>query len=193
MAPFTPFLAEELYQKLTGGESVHLLDWPHAGHVNEFVVSDMELVREYVNAGLSIRAKERQKVRQPLASVTVPTFGTTIDFKDILKDELNVKDVFDGGEVSLDLYVTPELAREGLMREVVRHIQSARKDAGLNVDDRIHLSLTTDDEDIRKAITEHEQEIAEETLATDIKTAEYEYTTIVKIDGVELTISLQKA
>ncbi|TAL14906.1 isoleucine--tRNA ligase [Patescibacteria group bacterium] len=192
LAPFTPFLADELYQKLTGGESVHLLDWPVGGHVNELVVSDMELVREYVNQGLSIRAKERQKVRQPLASVTVPTFGTTIDFKDILKDELNVKDVFDGGDVSLDLYVTPELAREGLMREVVRHVQSARKDAGLNVDDRINLSLKTEDDDLQKAIVEHETTIADETLATHLRSGEYNYNTTVKIDGVELTISLEK-
>src|SRR5258706_4938206 len=38
MAPFTPFLAEELYQKLTGGESVHLLDWPDGGHINELLL-----------------------------------------------------------------------------------------------------------------------------------------------------------
>lgn len=193
LAPFTPFLAEELYQKLTGGESVHLLDWPTTGHVNELVVSDMELVRDYVNQGLSIRAKERQKVRQPLASVTVPTLGTTIDFKDILKDELNVKDVFDGGDVSLDLYVTPELQREGLMREVVRHVQSARKDAGLNVDDRINLSLTTNDSDLKTAISEHEKTITDETLATKLESSEYEYKATVKVDGVELTISLEKA
>jgi len=192
LAPFTPFLADELYQKLTGGESVHLLDWPVSGHVNELVVSDMELVREYVNQGLSIRAKERQKVRQPLASVTVPTLGTTIDFKDILKDELNVKEVFDGGEVSLDLYVTPELKREGLMREVVRHVQSARKDAGLNVDDRIVLSLKTDNDELQQAIKEHEKTISDETLATSIKPGEYSYKTTVKVDGVELLISLEK-
>jgi isoleucyl-tRNA synthetase len=193
LAPFTPFLAEELYQKLTGGESVHLLDWPTAGRLNELVVSDMELVRDYVNQGLSIRAKERQKVRQPLASVTVPTFGTTIDFKDILKDELNVKDVFDGGEVSLDLYVTPELEREGLMREVVRFIQNARKDAGLNIDDRIKLSLSNNDERLTSAIDEHRDEIASETLATNMDGAEYAYKTTVKIDGVELAISLEKS
>jgi isoleucyl-tRNA synthetase len=193
LAPFTPFLAEELYQKLTGGESVHLLDWPVAGHVNELVVSDMELVREYVNQGLSIRAKERQKVRQPLASVTVPTFGTTIDFKDILKDELNVKDVFDGGDVSLDLYITPELEREGLMREVVRFVQNARKDAGLNIDDRIKLSLLTDDEHLQSAINEHKDEIASETLAVKLDTAEYSYKTTIKIDGIELTVSLEKS
>jgi isoleucyl-tRNA synthetase len=193
LAPFTPFLAEELYQKLTGGESVHLLDWPIAGRLNELILSDMELVRGYVNQGLSIRAKERQKVRQPLASVTVPTFGTTIDFKDILKDELNVKDVFDGGEVSLDLYVTPELQREGLMREVIRFIQNARKDAGLNIDDRIKLSLSTDDERLTSAIDEHQVEIASETLATNMDAAEYAYKTTVKIDGVELAISIEKA
>jgi isoleucyl-tRNA synthetase len=193
LAPFTPFLAEELYQKLTGGESVHLLDWPIAGRLNELILSDMELVRGYVNQGLSIRAKERQKVRQPLASVTVPTFGTTIDFKDILKDELNVKDVFDGGEVSLDLYVTPELQREGLMREVIRFIQNARKDAGLNIDDRIKLSLSTDDERLTSAIDEHQVEIASETLATNMDVAEYAYKTTVKIDGVELAISIEKA
>ncbi len=193
LAPFTPFLAEELYQKLTGGESVHLLDWPNVGRVNELVVSDMELVRDYVNHGLSIRAKERQKVRQPLASVTVPTLGTTIDFKDILRDELNVKDVFDGGEVSLDLYVTPELQREGLMREVVRHVQSTRKDAGLNVDDRIKLGLATDDTDLKIAIDEHEKTITEETLATTLGSNKYAYAATVKIDEVELTISLEKA
>ena len=193
LAPFTPFLAEELYQKLTGGESVHLIDWPVGGHVNELVVSDMELVRDYVNQGLSIRAKERQKVRQPLASVTVPTLGTTIDFKDILKDELNVKEVFDGGEVTLDLYVTPELQREGIMREVVRYVQSARKDAGLNVDDRINLSLETANENLQSAISEHEKTITDETLAVSLQHGKYDYETTVKIDGIDLTVSLEKS
>lgn len=193
LAPFTPFLAEELYQKLTGGESVHLLDWPTAGRVNELVVSDMEQVRDYVNQGLSIRAKERQKVRQPLASITVPSFGTTIDFKDILKEELNVKDVFDGGDVALDLYVTPELEREGLMREVVRHIQNARKDAGLNIDDRIKLSLKTDDERLQAAISEHAKTITDETLATSIEIHKYDYQVTAKIDDAELAISLEKS
>lgn len=193
LAPFTPFLAEELYQKLTGGESVHLLDWPTVGHINELVVTDMELVREYVNQGLSIRAKERQKVRQPLASVTVPTLGTVIDFKDILQDELNVKEVHEGAEVSLDLEVTPELRREGVMREVVRHVQSARKDAGLNVDDRINLSLKTDDSNLEMAINEHKKVITDETLAAKLESNKCEYTVTVKIDGVELTISLEKA
>lgn len=194
MAPFTPFLAEELYQKLTGGESVHLLDWPQAGRVNELVVRDMETVRDYVNVGLSIRAKERMKVRQPLASVTVPTLGEFVDFEDILTEELNVKKVIQGKESALDLKLTPELKREGLMREIVRHIQNARKNAGLNVDDHILVSLTSADEELQKTIKEFHKTIANETLADTINDTAYDlYTIDVKVEGAALQISLQKA
>jgi len=193
IAPFTPFLAEELYQKLTGGESVHLLDWPKAGRVNELVVQDMETVREYVNLGLSIRAKERTKVRQPLASVTIPSFGEFVDFEDILTEELNVKEVKKGSELSLDLAITPELKREGLMREVIRHVQNARKNAGLNVDDHILLGLTTADVDLAKAINEYSNVIAAETLADKADDGQYEHASTVKVESVELQLSLQKA
>lgn len=193
VAPFTPFLAEELYQKLTGGESVHLLDWPQAGHVNELVVHDMETVREYVNQSLSIRAKERVKIRQPLASVTVPTLGEFVNFEDILTEELNVKKVIRGKELSLDLAITPSLKREGLSREVVRHVQSARKAAGLNVDDRIKLSLQTDDDELVSAIKEHASTIAAETLADKIGDAQYAHEATVKVEGVDLVVTLGKS
>lgn len=191
LAPFVPFLAEELYQKLTGGESVHLLDWPQAGHINELVVKDMETVRDYVNQALSIRAKEKLKIRQPLASVMVPTLGAFVDFTDILTEELNVKTVKQGGELAFDLKVTPELKREGLMREVVRHVQNARKQAGLNVDDHIVLQLTTDSAELEKAITEHQGVIIAETLADRMAKSD-DYTTTVKVEGDSLTIALAK-
>ncbi len=193
MAPFTPFLSEELYQKMTGGESVHLLDWPNAGKTNELVVADMETVREYVNQGLSIRAKEHQKVRQPLASVTVPTMGKVVDFTDILTEELNVKKVNIGSEFALDLKLTPELISEGLAREVIRHIQSARKDAGLNIDDRIELVLLTDNAELKQAIRENKKVIVDETLAVNLsESGEKSYKADVKIDNVTMTVSLQK-
>lgn len=194
LAPLTPFLADELYHKLTGGDSVHLLDWPSAGHVNESVVNDMEKAREYVNQGLSIRAKERIKVRQPLASVTVPSMGESVDFADILSEELNVKEVNTGKEYKLDLKITPELKSEGIAREVIRHIQAARKAAGLNVDDRIELVLASNDTELKEAIAQHRKVIADETLAVELsRDGSKKYTETVKIDGAEMTISLQKA
>lgn len=193
LAPFTPFLADELYQKLTGGESVHLLDWPKTGHINELVVQDMETVREYVNQALSIRAKERLKIRQPLASVTVPSLGEFVNFSDILTEELNVKSVLRGNELVLDLTITPELKREGLSREIIRHIQSARKQAGLNVDDRIMLSLLTDGAELKKVIGEHADVITSETLASKLSTDLYSFKMTVVVEGIDVTLSLQKA
>lgn len=192
LAPFVPFLAEELHHNLTGDkESVHLKDWLPTGHINELVMSDMETVRSYVNEGLSLRAKAGLKVRQPLASVTVPSLGDHVDFTPILLDELNVKSVKVGGEVAIDENLTPELKREGLMREVIRFVQAARKKAGLNVDDRIVLTLKTEDSSLTKAIDEFSDAIAAETLATIGKTTKN--TDTVKFDGVELVISLEKA
>lgn len=191
LAPFTPFLAEELYQNLGGGgESVHLLDWPTNYAVDEAVMNEMDQVRDYVNEGLGLRAKAGLKVRQPLASVTVPALGKQFDFEPILLDELNVKSVKIGAEVAIDETITPELKREGLMREVVRHVQAARKEAGLQVDDRIILQLAAQDEELQKAISEHQATILAETLAQS--GGADEFTTTAKIEGNELSISLQK-
>jgi len=200
MAPFVPFLSEELYRNLTGEESVHLTDWPQAGYVNELVVQDMETVRDYVNQALSLRAAAKLKIRQPLASVTVPTLGQFVSFEDVLTEELNVKKVIQGDVLALDLELTPALKAEGMMREVVRHIQSARKAAGLNVDDRIVLSLVAEGA-VQAAITEHATTIGEEVLAThlsydvatELLTEEGSYTNAVSIDGDSLTITLHKA
>jgi len=192
IAPFVPFLSEELYQKLTGGESVHLTDWPEAGHINEPVVKDMETVREYVNQALSLRAAAKMKIRQPLASVIVPSLGEFVDFEDVLTEELNVKKVVQGDALALDLEITPELKREGYAREIIRYVQSARKNAGLNVDDRIDLSLVTTDEELQQTIAEFGSVIATETLAGSVTTGEYSYAETATIEGKTLDLSLQK-
>ena len=191
LAPFTPFLAEELYHNLTGdNESVHLKDWLSAGTVNELIIDEMARVREYINEGLSLRAKDGLKVRQPLACVTVPEKGKTFDFTPILLEELNVKRVLYGDNVAIDTEITPELKREGLAREIIRHVQSARKKAGLSVDDRITLQLETADSELRQAIDECATVITTETLAAFGKTDKNLST--VKIEGVELSICMVK-
>ena len=72
------------------------------------------------------------------------------------------------GFVLIDTVVTAELEAEGLARDAVRHIQQARKDAGLDVSDRIHLSLVADEGSIL-ALNAHEAFIASETLALELK------------------------
>jgi len=193
LAPFVPFLSEELYRNLTGEESVHLTDWPVVGHVNELVVQDMETVRDYVNQALSLRAAAKLKIRQPLASMTVPTLGEFVNFEDVLIEELNVKKVVQGDALTLDLEITPELKGEGLSREIVRHIQSARKDAGLNIDDRILLRLETSDDVLVQAIAAYEQTITEETLTSELVSTPLSYSTTATVEGMKLDISLQKA
>lgn len=193
LAPFTPFLAEELYHNLTGDdESIHLKDWLSAGRVNELVMNDMETVRDYVTQGLSLRARAGLKVRQPLTSVTVPALGEHVDFEPILIDELNVKTIKIGSDVAIDENITPELKREGMVREVVRHIQAARKAAGLNVDDRIVLSLETDDKELSGAIDEHIETIRNETLTTNVGDDFEGFESKVKVETVELAIRLKK-
>lgn len=216
LAPFVPFLSEELFLQLTGGEvgeSVHLLDWPEAGMVDEVAMDDMEIVRFCINNALKLRAQHGIKVRQPLQSVTAIVRRELSDeLLEIIKDEVNVKTVklqvqkmrvnenggksvsVLGGAKDLDLDITPELKREGIMRELVRSIQSARKAAGLQVDDRIRLVLDTADNEVKQAIDEHAETIKAETLAMSIggEAATSSYKSEAKVDEFAVIISLEK-
>lgn len=211
LAPFTPFLAEELYHNLTGdNESIHLKDWLPAGEIDNSMLRDMNALRTAVNDGLSKRASEGIKVRQPLASVKLintisqDTPAEVAQFLiDIAKDELNVKSVeivtdseSESAQPSVvyDLTITPELKREGLMREIVRHVQSARKQAGLQIDDRIVLSISSDDSEISQAVDAFADVIKSETLAVELNFAVDESEKYdAKIEGKLVEISLKKA
>ena len=200
LAPFTPFLAEELYHNLTGdNESIHLKDWLPAGEVNEQIIAEMKAVRDVINDGLSQRASQGVKVRQPLLKLSMnqTDYQQLKPYEDVICEELNIKFLEELGETPdkpiLDDTITPELKREGLMREVIRHVQSARKKAGLQVDDRIMLHLATNDEQLRQALTEYADTIASETLATMQQSGDVLYQTTATVDGAELQISLAKA
>jgi len=200
LAPFVPFMAEELYRKLTGGESVHLTDWPKVGHANQLVLDRMARTREIIEQGLALRmfkddTEVQIKVRQPLSKLTYGGEPLDAFYESIIAEEVNVKNVehqAGAASVVLDKSISPELRREGLAREIVRHVQAARKNAGLNVDDRIQVSLVTEDSELQKAIDEYAETIAAETLAESIDTAAYEHASDVKVEGVMLAISLQK-
>ena len=240
LAPFTPFLAEELYHNLTGdNESIHLKDWLPAGAVDEQILTDMARTRELINTGLSLRMKKDEhqesiKVRQPLQRAAYAGAKLAEYYEQIMAEELNVKEIRwvehvdeyladrDATEgaikpeswVEIDKTITPELKREGLMREVIRHVQSARKKAGLQVDDRIVLHLAVGAEptsqpaapgqaqlasdaaaQLRQALEEHADTIASETLATMApeQPGDALYHTTAMVDGAELQVSLGKA
>jgi isoleucyl-tRNA synthetase len=261
-APLLPLTSEEIWRGLTGGRSVHLLDWPRVGAgepdalpVDPALVEAMDRAREVASTTLALRKAENLRVRQPLPVLTVVTADPAElkPFTDVVADEVNVKAVRllglddagaaqlkvtrkltvnaraagprlgkdvqaaigasktgqwwveddgtvvcgglrllegeytletvvagdaagreavavlpSGGFVALDLRVTPELAREGLARDLVRAVQQVRRDAGLAVGDRIVLTVGTDDPGVREAVEEHGSMIGRETLATRI-------------------------
>ena len=220
LAPFTPFLAEELHHNLTGDdESIHLKDWLAAGAVNEQALADMARTRELINNGLSLRMKKDEhqesiKVRQPLQCAAYAGVKLTDYYEQIMAEELNVKEIrwiesldehladYDVTEgvikpeswVEISKHLTPELKREGLMREVIRHVQSARKKAGLQVDDRIELGITSRDSEIAQAVDTFADTIKAETLAIKLGSAADDMEKYdVKVDGKPVEIYLKKA
>ncbi|MEC8194206.1 MAG: isoleucine--tRNA ligase [Myxococcota bacterium] len=94
--------------------------------------------------------------------------------------------------VELDTTITHALKLEGLAREIISKVQGARKDAGLEVEDRIHLSLRTESADLAEAIAAHGDLIAGEVLATELANLDAEHTG-VKAGGEALGIALQRA
>lgn len=221
LAPFTPFLAEELYHNLTSdNESIHLKDWLAAGEVDDQVLADMSRTRELINNGLSLRMKQDEhqvsiKVRQPLQCAAYAGAKLADYYEQIMAEELNVKEIrwienldehladYDVTEgvikpenwIEISKQLTPELKREGLMREIIRHVQSARKKAGLQVDDRIELGITSSDTEITQAVDMFADTIKAETLAIKLDSAaaddmeKYD----VKVDGKPVEIYLKKA
>ncbi|WP_064458629.1 isoleucine--tRNA ligase [Streptomyces hygroscopicus] len=100
-----------------------------------------------------------------------------------------------GATVALDLEITPELRRAGLARDAIRLIQEARKNSGLDVADRIALRWQSADEELRQALTDHAELIADEVLATDFAAGEADaaYGTPFEDAPLGLTFRLRKA
>ena len=111
MAPFAPFISEEIYANLNNGESVHLSFFPKsdADLIDDKVEERMDLVRTMVALGRGIREKERIKVRQPLGEILVDGKYESLieDLVPLIMEELNVKNVV--FENKLDKYMNYSL------------------------------------------------------------------------------------
>jgi isoleucyl-tRNA synthetase len=205
IAPFTPFLAEVLYQHIEGDFSakterlsVHLEDWPEVeeARIDQDVLGRMAETRQIVSQALERRVDAKINVRQPLASMTVtlPSGELGAAYIDVIKDEVNVKDVLlETGEqkVELDTVLTPELKQEGMIRELIRRVNAMRKQAGLTIDDRIALTVVSTSEDVQQALETHEQTLLESTLANTLS-REGEAGEEIVLGEETVTASIQK-
>jgi isoleucyl-tRNA synthetase len=206
MAPFTPFISESIWQKLKIGndrESVHLVNWPDSplsslpltkGEEKEGVLEKMAEVRKVVSLGLEARQKSGIKVRQPLGQLRIKNYQLGIEYTELIKEELNIKEVVEDKnietDVSLDTVITEELRQEGDYRELARAIQDVRKKEGLTPSDPIVLFLETSDEG-KKLVEKFEAEIKKTVLASQIK-LENSSGEEVKINDLVFKISIQK-
>jgi isoleucyl-tRNA synthetase len=214
MAPFTPFIAEKIYQELKqnhGGkkfeESVHLELWPkyHEKHHELAALNRMLILRKVVEIGLSIRAEQKIKVRQPLAKLSFCVGGsyTTIgndlgqnkEYLAMIAEELNVKEVeyaeavkeagfiakVDGDvKVWLNTEMTEELAAEGLLRDIIRTINQMRKDQGLTIEDKVVVKYFTESELLKNVLSKYTKELKQSVLAEEVVEGEN--------DGAEVEI-----
>ena len=156
IAPLTPFIADDTYLRVGGQkESVHLENWPNKIPHDKKVLSDMETVRQTVTEALDKRTEAGIKVRQPLNSLTIKS-NLEEELLNVLKDEVNVKEIKIGEKLEIDTNITNELREEGDARELIRAIQSMRKKANLNQGDKISLKVS---ENAKSLVQKFEEEI----------------------------------
>jgi isoleucyl-tRNA synthetase len=198
MAPFTPFVAEEMYQNLVRSadseapESVHLAEWPEAdeSQVDQRLMGSMRLAMRYSSLVRNARSKAGIKVRQPLAQqyllvrneherqgveVVIPLIEAETNAKhtivttnqaDLQKSDITIQD--DAGyAVGLDTKITPELAEEGLARELVHRIQNLRKAAGFDISDHITTYLVGPGW-LSRVLVRHGDYVRQETLSEEL-------------------------
>ncbi|MDP3778802.1 MAG: class I tRNA ligase family protein [bacterium] len=177
-APFTPFLAEYMYQELrkkTGQKeiSIHLRDWPwvESGSKNKEsrIIKDMEAVRAIVAAALKLRAEAGMKVRQPLNKLQITNNKLHSELLKLIQDEVNVKQVVAGKDLWLDTALTPELKEEGMIREFSRNIQEMRRELGLTPAQKAKLVLIGDD-NLMATIMHSKKKIQKDTNLSEIRT-----------------------
>ncbi len=180
VAPTLPFTADTIYRNLTratGPQSVHLQNYPVAKKTTETtLLKNMETVREVASGVHNLRAEIKQPLRQKLGTLVlkkVRGLKSNKELIELLKSEVNVLEIkFDmptnktftktkigDAEVFLDKIITKELEEEGLFRELLRALQSARKATGLSVGQKAKLTYDTSNKKIEKIFLSRREEI----------------------------------
>jgi isoleucyl-tRNA synthetase len=175
LAPFTPFMAEEIYRNLTKEESVHLSDWPEViSEVKEELIDEMKKAREIVEKVHAERKMAKIPVRQPLAKFesNAPFEIKDVGIISLVNGEVNVKEWIQkkGTEVKvkLDTKITPELEEEAKARELIRKIQEERRNLGMNLTQKVSVSAPWVPTDTKLV-----QRVKNKTLTESLKTGEF--------------------
>ena len=215
MAPFMPFMAENLWQKASDhdfkneAQSVHLEAWPkavladHEGEVNGSVLANMETVRRIVELGLAKRDAAGIKIRQMLSKITVKS-GEVLapEYLELITDELNIQEiefvrvVSPNIEIELDTNITPELKLEGTKREIIRFVNMLRKDAGLSLQDKAHIYIAGADQAMGADIEKMSVDIRRDTLAVSLEIVSEisaPFKKDIKVDSAKLALGIKKA
>jgi len=216
IAPFAPFAAEDMWQRLKNKEdevSVHLENWPHeekaeglfgkilntlsggkTRNIDSPVITNMVVARNIVTLGLEARQKAGIKVRQPLGVLKVKNYTLDAEYTEILKDELNVKEIIGDdallNEVELDTIISPELKEEGDYRELVRALQDMRKKLGLTPSESITLTVNTSEEG-KSLIRKFEADLKKTVLVSELNFTGNDGETI-KVDNLIFIVKIQK-
>jgi isoleucyl-tRNA synthetase len=221
MAPFAPFAAEDIWLKLKNDpakdgasndvESVHLENWPAApfklfsiiplpnlplyrGRRKEGVLENMQTIRNIVTLGLEARQKAGIKVRQPLNQLRIKNYELGIEYAELIRDELNVKEIVQDKnletEVELDVNITPELKQEGDYRELARALQDMRKKMGLTPSDVVSITFETNDAG-KKLIQKFEADMKKTVLVSKIEFKNNDGEE-VKIDDLDFKVKIDK-
>ncbi len=215
MAPYMPFVTEAIFKNLMKhGESVHLeriLEPEELDETEQKLLLEMAKAREAVAVGLALRAKSGIKVRQPLCALLVKGDPVSETLTEMIREELNVKAVNfvkeladreslvrseEAGklEAMLDTAITKELKSEGQAREVVRHGQVLRREAGYALDDRIELVFATDDSELEQVLIDNKKYILEALQANKVikKKVAADEAQDLEIDGKKLYLGVKK-
>jgi len=203
IAPMMPFLTEEIYQNLklkNMPESVHLENWPKADKelISQELEEKMKKIREVVSLALAERAKAGIKVRQPLGELQITNYELKREKEllELIKDEVNIKEISFGKTLKLDTKITPGLKEEGMIREVIRQIQEMRKRAKLKPKDKILVQYFGEPK-LNEILEKNKKIILKETKAKDFllkeKTEEiFIFEKETKVDQEKLYLAIKK-
>ena len=202
LAPFMPFVAERVYEAVRSEkdpESVHLESWPEDGDCDTDLLKNIDSVRKIISAGLEKRAKAGIRVRQPLSRLIlkkIPVFLLKSDeMKEDICSEVNVKEIVEdidvGSEVEIDTRLTPELMKEGEIRDLVRILQSLRKKEGLTSEEKIVLIVETD-EDGRGFLQEASSDLSDIVRVSEVVYKKCLKREAFKVGDREFVVELKK-